>query len=222
MAPTPHVLLLGGHGKVALLLTPLLLSRSYRLTSMIRDPSQKLDILAAAGPNSANLSILVDSLERKKSEADAAQVLEKVQPDYIIWSAGAGGKGGPSRTYAIDRDAARFFISAAANTTGEKYRIKKFLMVSAISIRRRKAEWWSQEDWEEVERINKQVMPAYYEAKLAADETLTVLGERRGMQYVILRPGELTDLPATGKVSLGKTKGWGQVSNLICGYFLGV
>lgn len=87
-------------------------------------------------------------------------------------------------------------------------------MVSAISIRRKKAEWWSDEDWETVDRINTQVMPAYYKAKLAADELLTVLGERKGFQYIILRPGGLTNAPATGKVALGKTKGWGQVRRL--------
>jgi hypothetical protein len=87
-------------------------------------------------------------------------------------------------------------------------------MVSAISIRRRRAAWWSDEDWEKVERINTQVMPTYYKAKLAADELLTVLGERKGFQYIILRPGGLTDAPATGRVALGKTRGWGQVRRL--------
>lgn len=119
-----------------------------------------------------------------KSQSDAAAVLEKVSPDYIVWSAGAGGKGGPSRTYAIDRDAARYFISAAADS-----RVKKFLMVSAICIRRHKASWWSEDDWVQVDRMNREVFPAYYKAKLAADELLTVLGERKGLQYIILRPG---------------------------------
>ena len=55
-------------------------------------------------------------------------------------------------------------------------------------------------------------MPAYYKAKLEADECLTVLGERRnGFQYVILRPGALADGLATGKVQLGHTKGRGEV-----------
>jgi nucleoside-diphosphate-sugar epimerase len=89
--------------------------------------------------------------------------------------------------------------------------VKKFLMVSAISIRRKRAEWWSDEDWKLVDRMNTQVLPAYYTAKLAADELLTVLGERKGFQYIILRPGGLTDGEATGRVALGKTKGYGQV-----------
>lgn len=56
-------------------------------------------------------------------------------------------------------------------------------------------------------------MPAYYQAKLAADELLTVLGEaRKGFQYIDLRPGGLTDEPPTGKVQLGKTTTRGSVS----------
>ncbi len=55
-------------------------------------------------------------------------------------------------------------------------------------------------------------MPAYYKAKLAADEALTVLGEEKGFQYIILRPGMLTDDRETGKISLGKTKARGSVT----------
>lgn len=42
----PRVLLLGGHGRVSLLLTPMLLSRSWSVTSVIRDPSQTEEILS--------------------------------------------------------------------------------------------------------------------------------------------------------------------------------
>jgi nucleoside-diphosphate-sugar epimerase len=61
-------------------------------------------------------------------------------------------------------------------------------------------------------KFNEEVAPAYYKAKLAADETLTVLGEKKGFGYIILRPGYLTDEKETGKVSLGKTKGSGMVT----------
>jgi nucleoside-diphosphate-sugar epimerase len=91
--------------------------------------------------------------------------------------------------------------------------ITKFLLVSALSIRRRKAPWWTDEEWAQVQKVNTEIMPAYYKAKLEADECLTVLGERRaGFPYMILRPGMLTDGPATGKVQLGYTKGRGEVS----------
>jgi nucleoside-diphosphate-sugar epimerase len=210
---SPHILLLGGHGKVSLLLTPLLISRNWHVTSLIRNASQKDDILKAAGSKAAShLSTLVSSLEDIQSVSSASKIISTVKPDWIIWSAGAGGKGGPSRTQAIDSDAARYFIHAAV--ADEK--VSKFLMVSALSIRRQKAPWWSGEDWERVKRVNGEVMPAYYRAKLQADECLTLLGRKtakeRPFRYIILRPGNLTDGEGSGKVQLGKTSGSGQVS----------
>jgi hypothetical protein len=88
MAANPHVLLLGGHGKVSLLLTPLLLSRSWRVTSVIRDPTQKADVLEAGKNGPGKIDVLVESLEEVKCDKDAARVLEKTQPDYVVWSAG--------------------------------------------------------------------------------------------------------------------------------------
>ena len=91
MAPH-HVLLLGGHGKVAQYLTPLLLQRSWAVTSIIRDPSQvpAVQKLAdkAQGNKPGDLNVLVRSLEDVKSEAQAKAIIDEVQPDYIVWSAG--------------------------------------------------------------------------------------------------------------------------------------
>lgn len=86
----PHVLLLGGHGKVALLLTPRLLSRAWRVTSVVRDPAQEAAILEAAGGKDGpgRIDVLVESLEEVRSESDAARVLEATKPDYVVWSAG--------------------------------------------------------------------------------------------------------------------------------------
>lgn len=70
-----------------------------------------------------------------------------------------------------------------------------------------------------MQKVNTEIMPAYYKAKLAADETLTVLGEERvkkdgkdKFSYIILRPGALTDDKETGLVSMGKTSARGQVT----------
>jgi hypothetical protein len=126
---------------------------------------------------------------------------------------GAGGKGGPSRTNAIDRDACIHFIRSSIATPS----ITKFLLVSALSIRRGQATWFDDESYAAMTKVNTEVMPAYYKAKLAADEALTVLGEQRvskdkGFQYIILRPGALTDEKETGRVSFGRTKARGSVS----------
>jgi hypothetical protein len=89
---TPRILLLGGHGKVGLLMTPKILSRSWNLISMVRSADHKQDILAAADKapkeGRGQLDVLVANIGDVKSEGDAKGILEKVKPDWVIWSAG--------------------------------------------------------------------------------------------------------------------------------------
>jgi len=85
---TPRILLLGGHGKISLLMTPKLLARSWNLTSVIRDPAQKAAIQEAGKAGPGKLDVLVESLDEVKSESDAKRILDLVKPDWVIWSAG--------------------------------------------------------------------------------------------------------------------------------------
>lgn len=133
----------------------------------------------------------------------------------VIGTIGAGGKGGADRTNAIDRDAAIHFIRSSIATPS----VSKFLLVSALSIRRGRASWFDDDSYALMQKVNTEIMPAYYKAKLAADETLTVLGEERvkkdgkgKFSYIILRPGQLTDDAETGLVNLGKTPARGSVT----------
>ncbi|KAN0115315.1 NAD(P)-binding protein [Hyaloscypha variabilis] len=206
---SPRILLLGGHGKVSLLMTPKLLSRSWNVTSVIRNPDQKAEILEVGKNGPGKIDVLVESIEDVKSDAQATAILEKTKAEWVIWSAGAGGKGGPSRTNAIDRDACIHFIRASVSSPA----ITKFLLVSAISSRRDRAPWWDDESWAMAKQFNEEIAPTYYKAKLASDEVLTVLGEqKKGFGYIILRPGALTDDKETGKISFGKTRARGQVT----------
>ena len=84
----PSVLLLGGHGKISLLLTPLILQRSWTLTSVIRAASQESDIVSAAGAHSSTLQVKIADLEAIASQADAQSILDETKPDYVIFSAG--------------------------------------------------------------------------------------------------------------------------------------
>lgn len=92
MSTKVKVLLIGGHGKVSLKLTPLLLSRSHQVTSLIRDPAQKAEIIGLGdGKGSASkIDVIVESLEDVKTETDARRILEEVKPQWVVWSAGAG------------------------------------------------------------------------------------------------------------------------------------
>ncbi|KAJ4292885.1 hypothetical protein N0V88_005545 [Collariella sp. IMI 366227] len=178
-----HVLILGGHGKIAQLLTPLLLRRGWAVTSVIRSEEQvpavkRLAELAKEGGAAVKgnergrelgtLKVLVRSLEEVKSDEDAGRVLEEAGAEYVVWSAGAGGKGGSERTYAIDRDAAIHFIHASATSP----LVTRFLLVSYLGSRRHKPSWWPPSAWAHTQDVNTRILPDYYQAKVAADEVL--------------------------------------------------
>lgn len=91
-------------------------------------------------------------------------------------------------------------------------------MVSFLGSRRLRPSWLSADDWAGVEAVKQNQLATYSKAKLEADEYLTALAARRNQdprpfQAINLRPGTLTDEPATRKVELGRTsKGRGYVT----------
>lgn len=107
MPGAQHVLLLGGSGKIAQLLTPMLLERSWTVTSVIRNPDQVANLEKLGENQSGKLNVLVRSLDDIKSEDQAKSLLDEVKPSYVVWSAGAGGKGGPERVSATTRKPTR-------------------------------------------------------------------------------------------------------------------
>ena len=106
-----RVLVIGGHGKVALLLAPLLVARGDQVFAVIRNPDHADDVRAAgAEPVVSDIETLdVDALTDLVSGHDA-----------VVWSAGAGG-GSRERTYAVDRDAAIRSMDAAAEAGVNRY-----------------------------------------------------------------------------------------------------
>ena len=191
------------------LLTPLILSRSWQLTSVIRDSAQESAVKSLGENRPGKLDVLVSSIEDIKTQAQAQSIIDSTSPTYVVWSAGAGGKGGAERTFAVDRDACIAFISAAAATLS----VSKFLVVSYIGSRRAKAPWWTDAEWTATQGINNDVLKNYYPAKLAADECLLSLASQRqsGFAGISLRPGSLTEEEGQGTVALGKTGARGNV-----------
>jgi uncharacterized protein YbjT (DUF2867 family) len=115
-----RILIFGGHGKVALLLAPLLVARGDEVTSVIRNPAHAADVAATgAMPRVAD----VESL----SEAELAELV--ADQDALVWSAGAGG-GDPARTAAVDRDAAIRSMDAAVAAG-----VRRYVMVSYFGAR---------------------------------------------------------------------------------------
>lgn len=115
-----RILIIGGHGKVALLLEPLLAARGDTVTAVIRNPDHAGDV-AAAGADA-----LVADVE--SMDTDALAELMRGQ-DVVVWSAGAGG-GNPARTYAVDQDAAIRSMDAA-----EIAGVSRYVMVSYFGAR---------------------------------------------------------------------------------------
>lgn len=153
--------------------------------------------------------MLVSSIDDVRTQADAQTILNSTTPDYVVWSAGAGGKGGAERTFAVDRDACIAFARAAAATQS----VSKFLVVSYIGSRRAKAPWWTDADWTATQEVNNGALKNYHLAKVAADEALTALGKKRGKGFaaISLRPGTLSDEVEEGKIVIGKIGARGKV-----------
>src|SRR6516164_4545771 len=110
-----HVVVIGGHGKVALQLARILTERGDAVSSVFRNPDHSDDV-AATGAQ----PVLAD-IERLDTGALAGLLAGH---DAVVFSAGAGG-GNPARTYAVDRDAAIRVIDAAARAG-----VRRFVMVS--------------------------------------------------------------------------------------------
>lgn len=85
---TTRVLLLGGHGKISMKLTPMLLAKSFDVTSVVRNEDHKSEILSLGKGQPGKVDVLVDSLDDISKEADAKRVLDKVNPSIVVWSAG--------------------------------------------------------------------------------------------------------------------------------------
>ncbi|KAI1109472.1 NAD dependent epimerase/dehydratase [Nemania sp. NC0429] len=198
----PHVLLIGGNGKIARLLTPMLLKRSWTVTSMIRSADQVSELQKLGENQSGKLNVLVRSLEDVATDEVAKERIDAVKPDYVVWSAGAGGKGPPERTWAVDRDAASRFIRASVALPY----VKKFVMISFIASRLEGAPWWPAEVWEKEKNTSLKKLERYYQAKVAADQVLYEESKKRPDDFaaICVRPALLTDEPV-GKVALGRT-----------------
>ncbi|QGG94715.1 SDR family oxidoreductase [Actinomarinicola tropica] len=154
-----RVIVIGGHGKVALHLERILSGQGHAVSAVIRDPDQAEDVVATgAEPVVADVEHLsVDELATLLAGHDA-----------VVWSAGAGG-GDPERTRAVDRDAAIRSMEAAVQAG-----VRRYVMVSYFGSQPDHGVPESSSFWH------------YAEAKAAADEHLrgtdldwTVLGPSR-------------------------------------------
>ncbi|MGV8880830.1 MAG: NAD(P)H-binding protein [Rhodoglobus sp.] len=144
-----NILIIGGHGKIALLTAPLLAERGDDVTSLIRNPDHSADVEATGA--TARIADVENLNTEQLAELFRGQ-------DAIVWSAGAGG-GAAERTYAVDRDAAIRSMDAAAIAGVDRYVMVSYFGASIDHG---------------VPKDNS--FFAYAEAKAAADERLRTTG----------------------------------------------
>lgn len=176
------IFIIGGAGGVGRRLGPMLTARGQGVGAMARRPEQ-LNAQRAQGvtPVTGDLTSL-----------DAAG-LAGLMRGYgaVVFSAGAGGLGGPERTTAVDGEGLEKAVSAA-----QAAKINRFVLVSVIPDALRGAA-------SPGERFEH-----YMQVKRRADNHLA----QSGLDWVILRPGTLTDKPGTGKIRAGAAIPYGEVS----------
>ncbi|MGH3561612.1 MAG: SDR family oxidoreductase [Mycobacterium sp.] len=115
-----RIVIIGGHGKVALQLSRILTERGDQVSSIFRNPDHAEEVaVTGATP-------VVADIEQLDTDALAKLLAGH---DGVVFSAGAGG-GNPARTNAVDRDAAIRTVDAAGRAG-----VRRFVMVSYFGAR---------------------------------------------------------------------------------------
>jgi len=113
-----RIVIAGGHGKIALLLSRLLADAGHEPVGIIRDPNQAAD-LAEVGAGFIELDL------ENSTVTDVAAAL--VGADAAVFAAGAGPGSGDARKLSLDRDGAILFADAAVAAG-----VRRFVVVSSI------------------------------------------------------------------------------------------
>jgi uncharacterized protein YbjT (DUF2867 family) len=111
--------------------------------------------------------------------------------DAVVFSAGGGPDGNAERKRTVDLEGSLISVEAAKRTG-----IARFVQVSAIGVD------------EPLPEGTDPVWRAYVEAKRDADAAL----RDSGLDWTIVRPGSLTDGPATDRIRVGKRLPGGQIA----------
>ncbi|WP_067697814.1 SDR family oxidoreductase [Nocardia jejuensis] len=115
-----RVVIIGGHGKIALRLARLLSAEGHEVSSLFRNPEHAEEVASTGA-----VPVVAD-IENLSAEKIAELVSGH---DAVVFSAGAGG-GNPDRTYAVDRDAAERSADGAAAAG-----VRRFVLVSYFGAR---------------------------------------------------------------------------------------
>ncbi|QPZ39594.1 NAD(P)H-binding protein [Paramicrobacterium chengjingii] len=172
-----RVVIVGGHGKIALLAAPKLVAAGYRVESLIRNAEQA-DEIRSVGAEPVVLDIETADVGALSGAFAGAEA--------IVFSAGAGG-GNPDRTRAVDFEAAVRTMTAA-----EGVGVSRYVMVSYSRAG--------------VDVDNLDPENSFYVYAKAKHDADAALRESR-LDYTILGPGRLTLDQATGNIVIADEAG---------------
>ena len=176
-----RIAIVGGHGQVARHLLVELRRSEHTPVALVRREEYR-DELESRGAE-------VRLLDIEQQDADAfAAAFEGC--DAVVFAAGGGPDGNLERKRTVDLEGSLKSIEGARKTG-----IERFVQVSAINVD------------DPLPADTSDVWRAYVEAKRDADAAL----RDSGLSWTIIRPGRLTDEPATGLVALGSSLGRGDI-----------
>lgn len=176
------VAIVGGHGKIAQLLINDLVEAGHQPLALVRKTEQVAE-LEQMGAKAALLDIEQDSAA---AFADAF-----AGADAVVFAAGGGGDGDIARKKSVDLGGSLKSIEGATASG-----VKRFVQISAIGVDA------------EIPEDTEPVWRAYVEAKRDADSAL----RDSDLEWTIIRPGGLTDDPATGQVAIAPELERGEVT----------
>ncbi len=167
-----RIAIVGGHGKVALHLHPILSAAGHTPVALVRREEYR------------------DELERLGAEVRLLDIESQDVDDFaaafagceaVVFTAGGGPDGNIERKRTVDLEGSLKSIEAAQRTG-----IRRFVQVSAIGVDT------------PVPDDTPEVWKAYVAAKRDSDAAL----RDSGLDWTIIRPGRLTDDAGTGRVAL--------------------
>lgn len=175
------VAVIGASGKIGkILCTQLKESEAFATPKAIVRAQEQVDYFVKEIGIEASLTSIEDA-----SVSEIAEAIKEC--DAVVFTAGAGGKGSPTRILTVDLDGAVKAIGAC-----EIAGIKRFVIVSAIKAEDR--EFWT----------NLGALRPYYIAKKAADSEV----RQSSLNYTIVQPGYLVSGKGTGKLCPEKEISW--------------
>ncbi|WP_323661056.1 NAD(P)H-binding protein [Pectobacterium versatile] len=176
-----RVFIIGGAGQVGQRLSKMLSERGHSVQALNRSPAKE-ELLRQLG---------AEPVTRSLTELDVNTLAAHLTGnDVVVFTAGAGGKGGPEMTNTVDGEGLKTAVAAALQAG-----VSRFLLVSAFPEALRG-------------ELVSDTFENYMRVKKMADVTLA----ESELDWVILRPGTLRDASGTGHVRAGLAIPYGDVS----------